>query len=319
MRSVLAFTAFLALTGRASAQPVTPDETVRAIRAGLPKLEAAEQSFTRYKYREQSSKNGQKLETSILAVRRSAAGEMLLSIGRLRIGLNSEAMFGVERPKPKGEWVVLQYQRTKPVETFRDTLKDRWAAFTPLTGIALNQSLSELLDRPTFRATSAKLNPDGLVELSYTSEVPNGSKEPFHEVGSLIVSPRQHYVVLEATHTVLDPPPAAPKVRAKFVRTVDDLGSVLRCRTLSYIGTDEKTGRELARDICEYTDYSTEPVDPAEFTLAYYQLPTPMIAPEDIPPSRWPWWVAGGGALCVGLSLVFRWLARRRASTQGGT
>lgn len=315
MRLTHTLWAFVCLTSLSDAAPPTAQDVVSAIRVGLPELESAERSLSKYVVRESTSKNRQKTKVGNLVVHRSGQ-KLLLRAGRYSYCLADDTMFMVEKNKQTEQWVVHYHDRQQPGESFRKRLTQRAAAIYPLTGIDLTRTVRELLDKPTFQATSVTIKPDGNIDLGYVLDLQQG-RNPYIETGVLSVSPKFHYIVVAKNCRSHGPQVPSP-LRTVFTRTLDDSGGVVRCKSVKVVGSVEATGLEGANDTYEFSDYSTDPVDPAVFTLDYYKLPTPTAAPEDRPPTRrWPWWAAAGAG-CVGLSVLAGWLARRRASNHGG-
>jgi hypothetical protein len=134
----------------------------------------------------------------------------------------------------------------------------------------------------------------------------------------MTVSPDQDYAIKRWTHRFGSLPDAYPD-KYVMTREFEQSADPLRCKQIRMASVFSKTGLEQSYDsyIFSYPSNATEPVDPAEFTLDYYLIPTPNEAPEDKPKSRWPWW-ATAGIVCIVLSLVLGFYARYRSQSRTG-
>lgn len=299
----------------AFATPPEPVAVLAAIRADLPKLHEIEQRSVDYDIRIQASIRGARLGTGNLKVQRtshSGGVSTLLREGRFRYVLNEDCVFGVERAERDGLWKLAHYSRVRLLDTFKEAIGEYQMAVYPLTTLGRNITMDEFLAEPSLQATSATYTSDGMIDLNYTLRVSKESQNEVIQKGILTISPKENHIIVRKSHSFIGSTlPVSSSVM--FTRELDRSGDDLRCGSVKLLSIDQATKAELLRYNCTYSNYSDKPTDPKEFTPEFYQIPTPDVAPEDIPPARWPWW-AGAGVVCIALSVLLRALARRRGS-----
>jgi len=242
------------------------------------------------------------------------SGERVMFIlGDTRVCKYEEGAFAVEHNKQGDQWLLRRYARVDSQDWARNPFEGWTFAIHPLTALSTRDQIRIELDAPVFRPTAVSFRSNGLIDLTFASE----GAEARRKNGTITVSPQNHYAVVKWTHTIAKTDTSAP-IKYSFTREIDDSGMTLRCKSVHAVVTHAETGRELTVRKITYSDYSTTLTDPSEFTLNYYNLPTPSEAPEDIPASQrssWYWWV-GVGTVCVVLSLVVARIARRRSSNR---
>ena len=288
------------------------DTTLVKIREGLNKLTVIEGNNKVYECHFKFMSRGRIVRNLPLIAKRQ--GDLALLTWDKYLGcLGPEIMFGVEKGTGEKEWLLRQSDRQNPSETFKIFLGNKSPAVYPLTGLGHAKPLLAVLDDPSFRATSTSVHPNGLIDLGFEMKIPDPQNSKFLDpmTGVMTVSPKHHFAIVKWEETTINSRVAFP-IKITLVREFAGEPSDMYCKLIRYEILNGATGEVFDTETFEFLPPRKTLLDPAEFTPAYYTIPTPSDAPED-QPSRWRWWTTVGGICLVG-SIGLGWFAKRLAA-----
>ncbi len=293
-----------------AARSSSPEDTLTKIRNGLNRLTVIEGNNKVYECHFKYVSRGSISRNHPLIAKRK--GNFALLTWDKYLGcLGPEIMFGVEKGTREKEWLLRQSDRQNPSGTFKTFLGNKGPAVYPLTGLGHAKTLLAVLDDPSFRATSTTVHPNGLLDLGFEMKYPDpmNSEILWPMTGIMTVSSKHHFAIVKWEDTVKSHRVAFP-VKHTLVREFAGEPSDMYCKLIRYEILNGATEEVFDTATFEFLPPGKTLLDPAEFTLAFYNIPTPSDAPED-QPSGWPWWAIVGGICLVG-SVGLGWLARRR-------
>ena len=295
-----------------AARSSSPADTLVKIREGLKRLTVIECNNKVYECHFKFVSRGSILRNHPLIAKRQ--GELALLTWDKYLGcLGPGIMFALEKGTGEKEWLLRQFDRQNPSESFINFLRNKSPAVYPLTGLGHAKPLLAVLDDPSFRATSTTVHPNGLIDLGFEMKKPDplNSKILDPMTGIMTVSPKHHFAIVKWEQTTINSRVAFP-IKITLVREFAGEPSDMYCKLIRYEILNGTTGEVADTETFEFLPPGKTLLDPAEFTLAYYTIPTPSDAPED-QPSRWRWWTTVGGICLVG-SIGLGWFAKRRAA-----
>lgn len=241
--------------------------------------------------------------------------------GRLRsekivLCWNTQYAFNLKRPKTAtpevwllGELIVANPSENKLKQFFFANGFDGYL-FEPLTAF-YGSTCDKYLADGSLRVTGESRQ-DGLVRADFQlkaafSDDPSDKPEAFS--GYMILDPATHYLITEAliTREILRDPGGSKQV--KLSRTIVRTDDMLTAGSIAYDTLDGKSF-----EACRYSGYRFEDTDPNEFRVSHFGIPEPVGVTWEKPTPRYVWFLLGAGGFAA-LMLVFRYLARRRATT----
>ena len=294
-----------------AARSSSPEDTLTKIRNGLNRLTVIEGNNKVYECHFKNVDRGRIVRNHPLIAKRK--GDLALLTWDKYLGcLGPEIMFGVEKGTGEKEWLLRQSDRQNPSETFKIFLGNKGPAVYPLTGIGHAKTLLAVLDDPSFRATSTTVHPNGLIDLGFEMKIPDPQNSKILDpmTGVMTVSPKHHFAIVKWEGTTIRsrfPFPLKNTLIREFAGEPGEMYCKLIRNEMAYGATAEV----YITETFEFLPPGKTLLDPAEFTPAYYTIPTPSDAPED-QPSRWRWWTTVGGICLVG-SIGLGWFAKHRA------
>jgi len=292
-KTALGFLLLSLALGAVSAE--SPIAVVAKIRSGLKELSAIENATPVYKCHYKLTSKGEVIREDDLIIKQKNKS-LLISVRNNLFLLSNDFFVCLEKSSKQGEWVLVKASRTNPVGLFKNSLGFMASAAHPLICTFSGETLMEILDDPTFQAKSVSDRQDGLIELGFHREVPSKDGSPKLPLsGVMVLSPKNHFAVTQWQQTLIDPKIVSYPYQSQFTRQmVEETGS-LRCKRIHAVALNGSTGEELSSETLEFYPLTASPLDPAELTLAYYNIALPNEAPEDNLGTWWGWYVLVAG------------------------
>ncbi len=287
-------------------------EDIDKIRSGLQKVSEIESKLGSYECRFKKTSRGELIRDTKIKIKRNGSA-VIFSIDNKIICLNDKMMFYIEKSKKNNEWILRQADRVKPESTFRNNLSEMGFSVYPFTSTVGWERLNEIVDDSSFAITSTSINPSGLLDLHFKSEIKKPiSKDPLSRMGVMTLSPEFDFAVVKWEETVKYPAVSFP-IKYVCTRQIEKNAGVIQCKSIQVsIINDDSKGVEGTESI-QFIPLENQSPDPAEFFLSYYGIPIPDDAPEDRPYWYGWWWIIGG--VCLAAAFGFKWLARRQADS----
>jgi len=176
-------------------------------------------------------------------------------------------------------------------------------ALLPLSGLS-GASWSDFFKKIVgLRFSNYREQPNGNIELDFKSDL---------FVGSITLFDARNPVIIKSIRT---------RSTANMVTTterkllpLDASDPMPRCISYEEVLRNTVDGSVLLSCKCEFTDYSIDEVSDKQFKLSNYQLPDPEGVPAYSKRSyRWVW-LTSAAIVLFSISLLLRWMVRRRAS-----
>lgn len=319
------FAAFIAIFSTSSA--LVADDSQNAefhnrLRAGVMSLFEMDCSSTEYKLKTEISHQGvvngkafsDAIETQchvsrssanmLLAVdeRKSSKSPNPIKLGSL-ICVNGDYAFGITKGRSANSWGLATFSRSRKDAVFLEQVGAKRAVLYPLTTLGSEESLIDYMNGDTFRITSLRNLPEGLVEAGFSLDAVGKSGKD--REGKIIVNTTQNYVPVEYSHQIKTPRP----VLYRLTRSCADVGGQLRCKSLEITFTDLTTGTITQKERIQFDNYTKTIDDVCIYDLAHYGIPPP--GDDTDAPYKWTFWV-GVGLICISASVLLRWLARKK-------
>ncbi len=295
------------------AADLDPSQVAKEIRVAASRLQAAEDRLEAWKCTIESSSGGQASKPLTTTVMRHNTA-LLVKINDEVSVFNETGYFSVKSAQNNLAWVLIQHKiAMKPNET-RQLIPIDYFTY-PLATLSNTQNIIKFLDNKTLNLIRARSISNGLVELEFEyaidREGPGNKKSEIH--GTLTLDPNLDWLVMKYLMTssggLMGP------VKSTMSRQVIRDGDQTRVVAIDSTSDDEK-GRISQKIKYTYQYFPNNSVNPAEFTLAYYNLIAPGYEEvyEDKPKFNWTrWGIIGIG--CIVLSLILGWYVRRRRPT----
>jgi hypothetical protein len=292
MRNSCAMILLACFCGGAAAQdpPNNPEEAIKAIRKGLARLADAERADTSYRCQSKISvfgvADGKPLSTvSSRDCRINRAGDKIVlhidmqddeaESASLELGdnviINDSYMFAIRRLKAETPWMLTRFSRADRVKDFWGAVAAQRTALFPLTTDTLSTLLNETMDNPTFRATSVRTLPDGMIEIACSVDS-GDERNKVNQSGTLVFSPQRHYALVGYDRTLTV---NGAKFREQGTRVLSEPGQPLRCKSLNFVYTNLQTGLVSQRHEFEFSEHSSDAIPKEMFKLGFYGIPDP--------------------------------------------
>lgn len=220
-------------------------------------------------------------------------------------------MFAVEKSKGSGSWALLKYQRTDVENGWRRQVDKDHPIYYPLQAQRGEFTTLQMLDDPEFKPTRARRVAPDRVELDYIYRLPASEQGNRTKVdGTLTLATDLDWLVVKSVSHAAETPLGYP-VDSVLIRDAERAGEVIRAKsvTMDFIHAETKKAFNTRKYTFKYL--SSETVDPAEFTIEYYNL----VAPDhDVYEDRGVNWLLWGGigVGCIALSVFLGWFIHRR-------
>ncbi len=307
-KAALGFLLFFLALGTVSAE--SPRAVVAKIHAGLKELSAVEIATPVYKCHYKLTSKGNVLREDDLIIKQKNKS-LLISLKNNLFLLSNDFFVVLEKSSKQGEWVLVKASRTNPVGLFKNSLGFMASAAHPLICTFSGETLLEVLNDPTFQAKSVSDRQDGQIELGFQREVPSKDGSPNLPLsGVMVLSPKNHFAVTQWKQTLIDPRIVSYPYQSQFTRQMVGETDSLRCQRIHAVALNGSTGEELSSETLEFYPLPASPLDPAELTLAYYNIALPNETPEDNLGTWWGWYVLLAGIFLT-VSFGFWCLAGR--------
>ena len=298
--------ALLLFTVRASAQEVDAAQVVNNMRTGATRLEAAELRMKTW----QCTLTSQGKSTSVSSTIKRHDKSLLVQFDKGIMVRNQSELFAVKRAAQGGSWALSSYKKHGADSAYIQS-KDGYFAFYPLLAVANDSTIVQRLDAPTFTPKRARAVAGNGVELDYEYTVHASDPAGTNIVasGTFTLAPDLDWLVVRSVARFTGGPVGQSECVMERQAVRD--GDSIRVTATQYgcAGADAQYNRKV-----NYTYKLLPPdtVDPAEFTLSHYGIQAPEYEVyEDRKRFNWTVW-GGVGLICIMLSLVLSWLARRK-------
>jgi len=287
------------------------NDFVSKIRSGVAELSSIENATVAYKCRYKLVSKGEQIKDKEIVVKRNGSSIVFL-MGKMVVLINDDYMACLEKKTGQKDWALVSFDRSGIYVKFKKLVKEMGNSIHPLTCVFNGETIKDVIDDPTFLATSATVIEDGLIELKFKRNDYNPDGKPRQPwTGAMVVSPKNHYALLRLQQTIpdFDFSGKAYLLQSQFDRKMIGESGSLRCEKIETVALNGSTGEELSKAVLEFHRLPGVTVDPAEFDLAYYNIPLPNDAPEDRPGVWWGWYIVGGIFLLIA-AIIFRRMAR---------
>ncbi len=293
-----------------SVKAQTIKDYVSKIRSGVSELSSIENVGGIYKCRYKLTSKGSQIKDNEIVIKRNG-NAILFSMGRSVVLINNDYIACIEQKTNQKDWVLVSFDRSDIYVKFRKITKEMGNSIHPLICVFNGETIKEVIDDPTFLVTSATAIEDGLIKLEYKRNDynPDGkTRQPW--TGVMVVSPKNHYAVVRLRQTIpdFDSRGGTYLLQSQFDRKMIGESESLRCEKIQTVALNGSSGEELSKSVLEFHQLPGAAADPAEFDLAYYNIPLPNDAPEDRPGVWWGWYIAGGILLLIA-AIIFRRMA----------
>lgn len=233
-------------------------------------------------------------------------------MGKFIVLVNDDYMACLEKKTNQKDWVLTSFDRSDLNVRLRRLLNEKANSIRPLSCVFNGETIKDVIDDPTFSATSSTVIENGIIELKFKRNDSNSGGKPRQPwTGTMVVSPKNYYAVVGLQQTIpdFDSSGGTYLLQSQFARKMTGESESLRCEKIQTVALNVSTGEELTRGVLEFHQLPGVTVDPAEFNLAFYNIPIPNDAPEDRPGVWWGWYIAGGFLLLIA-AIIFRRMGR---------
>ncbi len=173
----------------------------------------------------------------------------------------------------------------------------------PLTGLNKLSWADFFQKEVGLKFSNYRASPSGNIELDFKSD---------SFVGSISLLSARNPVVIKSIRTRANLNMVTTTARVLLPSQAFD--QMPRCQNLVVIIRSTVDGSEMARYKYEFSEYSAEDVPEKQFYLSSYGLPDPEGVPAYSKRSnRWIW-LTSAAVVLFSISLLLRWMVRRRAS-----
>ncbi len=303
----------LLLSHRGGAEELSASQVVKELRSGIARLKAEEVRLSTWECVAEWSRGGEKPTSGTFLVKRHGASVLLditqtLKPDHLRAVKNDSEMFEISSKTSSRGWVLSGHVKPISDDIWHKALSDGRFAVYPLLVASGKSTILNLLDDKSFVPTRARKVAENRVELDY--EVTDGDSTGR---GTFTLAPDLDWLVVRLTITHTSP--SGGSGRTTFSRDAFRDGDQIRVKSVAFEAGVEGKPQYGSKSKYTYKLLAPDTVDPAEFTLAHYNLIAPETpdAYEDRPPFNWRIW-GGVGVACIVLSLVLGWYVRRRTT-----
>ena len=298
--------ALLLFTARGSAQEVDAGQVVKDIRAGATRLEAAELRMKTWECK--LSAQGKSASVSSTIKRHNKS--ILVQFDQAIMVRNPSELFAVKRASQGRSWALSSYKKHGGDGAYIQA-KDGYFAFYPLLAVENDSTIVQRLDVPTFKPKLARAAAGNRVELDYEYTVPASDPGGSNLVvnGTFTLAPDLDWLVVRSAARFTGGP--VGQVDCVMERQAVRDGDSIRVTSTQYgcARADPQYNRKINHT---YKLLPPETVDPAEFDLSHYGIEAPEYEVyEDRKRFNWTFW-GGIGLICIVLSLILAWLARRK-------
>jgi len=289
----------------------TPGEVIAQLRIGQAKLRAQEIRDQVYECNYKLVSRDSVLRNTKLISKRYNKSVIFI-MGDILACFNGDYFFAVEKGKNANEWILRQFNRSGSNNIFRGSVGMKGFSIFPLTCALEMDTISEILDDPTFRANTTSVGAEGMIKLGFSREMSMANSEvPIQQSGIMTISPKNDYAITKWEQTIVSPRVPYP-IRSVYTREIVGESGSIRCKSIRLSIINDSTGKVETEHVFQFVPVSNPSLSPKEFTLEHYGIPIPNEAPED-QPKDFLWWGIFGFT-CLGGSFGFWWLARRRSS-----
>ena len=304
----------LLLSHRGSAEDLPANQVVKDLLSGTARLQAAEIRQSTWECIPVYIRGGGKPGSGTYLVKYLGASVLVNAAQTTKSEHYRTINSGVEtfsmESKTSGRtWVLRNYQKRKPDDAKPLTTGDDQFVICPLTAVSDHSTILQLLDKESFTATRARRVAKNRIELDY--DLPDGTAKG---LGTLTLDPDLDWLVIRSTNTTTSPGGASG--HTAFSRDAVRDGDRIQVKSISYEAEVKGKPQYGSKSTYTFKLLAPETVDPAEFTLEYYNLSAPesVVAYEDRPKFNWILW-GSVGAICIVLSLGLGWIEHRRRTT----
>jgi hypothetical protein len=169
----------------------------------------------------------------------------------------------------------------------------------------------QMLDDTEFKPRRARRVSADRVELDYSYRLPAGEQGARTQVeGTLTLATDMEWVVVKSVSHAAETPAGFP-INSLVVREVKRVGDTIRAKSVSVDFINGQTKQAINTKKYTYKYLPPETVDPAEFTIEYYNLTAPEFDVYEDRQFNWPLW-GGIGVGCIAMSVLLAWFIRRR-------
>jgi len=190
--------------------------------------------------------------------------------------------------------------RKKALDSEKRGFGKQLPIFLPLTGGRWSSFFEQQIG---LKFSNYREHPSGVIELDFKSDL---------FFGSITLLSARDPVVIKSTRTRSALNMVTTTERVLLPAQPPD--PMPRCQNYEEVMRNTVDGSELLRSRFEFSDYSVEIVPEKQFHLSNYGLPDPEGVPAYSKRSyRWVW-LTSAAIVLFSISLLLRWMVRRRAS-----
>jgi len=301
--------AILVAVGYVSVKADSPESVVAKMRSGLADLSGIENAALAYKCRYKLVSKGEPLSESSFTVKRSGKS-LLVVMGNSLMLLTEEVLVCLEKKPGSSDWALARFSRSNPSEMFKKNIGNLGPVVYPMTSTFAEENVSVFFDNSKSSVMSSLARDDGAIELAFSRKemISEGETEPPSE-GTMLVSPKNFFAItrIQQTTAVVDPKTGPYAFQSVLVRKITGEADSTQCQKIERFAINGSTGEEISRETFEFQPMPGTALDPAEFTVAYYNVPVPKAAPEDNPTPWWGrWYIPTGFLLLIGAIILRR-------------
>ena len=308
-------TVFFVLSGRGAAEEINAKQVVEELRSGIGRLETAEARLKAFECKREIWMGGSKRSNSVSTITKYHENSLLVEINGIRLVKNSTDQFAVTPTSMKLNWILSRYHKRGTADTWKALNIDSHFAICPLLAVSDTLSILNVLNDPTFGPKQARRVADNRVELDYDltlSPAGDSAGTPIVMGGTFTLATDLDWLAVRSvTRSAIN---SVGQIACTMTRDAVRDGDSIRVLASTY-GCGSENDQYSRRSKYIYKQLPPDAVDPAEFTLAHYNLTAPEQDDvyEDRQPTNWILW-GGIGVGCIVLSLILRWYVRRRTT-----
>jgi hypothetical protein len=301
-----------------SAQDLSPEQVLRDIRAGIPRLQSVEGRLRAWECRLEVTGGGSDPRSASMTVKRAGQSVLLQyqlpGVQRQVAVMTETEVFAVSASRKEESWVLTKHVKSNNQQDLKSAIAITLASH-PLTAVSDGVGIFEFLDRPEFKPTGVRKVAENRVELDFQYSQPSGDPalSKSQTRGTLTLATDLDWSVVRlVSRTTGGDHAQLGHSDFKMDRRIHRDGDLIRVSEVTqYSSTTD--ARYSSTTNCKYVPLISESINPAEFTLPYYNIVAldEVEAFEDQPKFNWQLW-GSLGVICLSLSLVLTWIVYRR-------
>jgi len=309
----------------------TPAELVALLSEGHKKLALCEASHSQYRWSlkarsplESKNTNQEYSTHNSYGICYRAGEQLMFEEGKIvdvegvmkpdakrgRMCRSNNYTFVVENNTVNSGWKLKFFDDKNPKESFAEVVGGTLPALFPLRTLVDQWKIEDILANETCKISSVRPNNNGSIVADFFVRV--GPDKSMILKGTFTASKDNDFVITECQYNLTDSANTNSHYQSTMTREVEKVGTQIRCRSLIFKGKNTLTGKIDFEEHYQFSDYSSDVVDPSQFELEYYGIASPkdgMALPRKR--TTWPIWI-GITAISLILAIIFRGLAQRR-------